>query len=223
MIPHLPVRPLIDSLMTLSLLLLMSFPIMPFILHAALGFLLALLLTVHVCLQRRWYSTLGKGRYSPARTVQTAVILILPAVFSLSLLSGCLLLFPEIPLFQPLIAPARQLHLSMSYWAFLLSSVHLGFHGEPLLRRFQAPLLRRPRRFHLCRYAFLLASVCGLFLLIQSDIPSYLFFQSEFAFLDFRKPAVQIFLEQCLLMAGISFLSAQLLHPPFLKKKENRP
>lgn len=111
-----------DLAMTVLLLLLMAYSLVGEVLHEWMGIAMLALFVLHHIWNRAWYKSIGRGRPSPYRAVQTAMNLLLFAVVLGMLLSG-LILSQHILDFLPLQRGetiARTLHLPLSYWGFLL-------------------------------------------------------------------------------------------------------
>ena len=82
-------------------------------------------------LNRKWYTAVFKGRYTPARIMQTAVNFLLLLCFILTMISGIMIskhlfVFMKINIAGDLM---RKMHLCAANWAFVLMSFHAGTHG----------------------------------------------------------------------------------------------
>ncbi|MBR3270770.1 MAG: hypothetical protein IKI59_02510, partial [Clostridia bacterium] len=84
---------------------------------------------------------------------------------------------------------ARQFHLAMSYWSFVLMGVHLGLHLPTMTATWNKTV-----KTTLAILCTVIAGV-GLWLFIKSGITDYMFFRSPFAFFDYDKSGVLVFLE----------------------------
>ena len=99
---------------------------------------------------------------------------------------------------------ARQMHLSMSYWAFVLMGLHLGFHIPAM-----AAKLNKTAKTVLTA-VFAVAAAAGLYLFLRSGMADYMLFRVPFAFLDYDKAAALAFLENLLMLLFWSFAGTQL-------------
>ena len=122
----------LDIMMTLVSIALMggNFLFPADIVHEILGVALFVLWTVHIALNRRWYSAIFRGKYNPYRIMQTVInccILICTIFLMISgiILSNHLFTFLNI---QSGLGFARIAHLLSSHWYYLFMSLHIGLH-----------------------------------------------------------------------------------------------
>ena len=99
---------------------------------------------------------------------------------------------------------ARQTHLSMSHWAFVLMGLHLGFHIPAM-----AAKLGKSAKTVLTA-AFALAAGVGLYLFLRGGMLDYMLFRVPFAFLDYDKAAALVFGENLLMLLFWAFAGTQL-------------
>ena len=85
-----------------------------------------------------------------------------------------------------------RMHLSMSYWAFVLMGLHLGMHIPAMT----AGLKLKDRTKAILRCIFTCIGGIGLWLFLRNDMPNYLFFRVPFAFLDYEKAGWLVFFEK---------------------------
>lgn len=153
----------IDLLMTVLLLFLMARQLTGDSAHEWLGAGMLILWIAHHILNRSWYSHLLKGKYTPARILQTVTNLaVLLSMFGL-MVSG-IILSREVFAFLPIsggIALARSLHVLSAFWGFVLMALHLGLHWNRILgmvRKVAGPVSSKPLRILLRIAAALIAS-----------------------------------------------------------------
>ena len=95
---------------------------------------------------------------------------------------------------------ARLLHMAGSYWAFVLTALHLGLHWAMILQRL-GRALHRGQAGKTCRTLLRLAgaavAVYGLTAFFRRGLPTYLFVQRHFVFFDFRRT-------DCTVLSGLS-------------------
>ncbi len=202
----------IDFLMTVLLLLLMAYQITGQELHEWIGIGMLVLFVAHNLLNLRWYGNLFKGKYKLLRIIQTVINLsLLLTMFCLGF-SGIVMsrhVFADFPINRPM-ATARTMHLSASYWCFVLISTHLGLHWSMILGMFRK-LLKRKKIFNIIicilRTAALLFAGYGLYLFIQKNIISYMFLKVQFVFFDFEQSAVSVVMEYLTMMGFWIFTS----------------
>ena len=123
---------LVDVLMTLALLFLMGYQFWGDVAHEWVGGGMFLLFIVHHILNKGWYQTLFGGKYVPVRIFQMIVdVLVFLSMIGL-MVSGIMLsnrVFAFLNIHGGM-SFARLLHMSASYWGFVLMALHLGCIGE---------------------------------------------------------------------------------------------
>lgn len=202
--PKMKIKLGIDFLMTGLLLLLMAFQVTGDELHEWFGAAMIVLFITHNILNIRWYKNLFKGKYKPVRILGTILnFAVLAALLSLGF-SGIVMsrhLFAFLPINGGM-ALSRALHLSGSYWGFVLMSLHLGLHWSMILgmfRKYTGGKKSSVLMWLLRAAAFGIAGY-GAFCFIRADIVSYMFLKTEFAFFDFEKNAALVFAENIAMM-----------------------
>lgn len=173
--------------------------------------MLVLFLAHHI-LNRGWYKSLFKGRYTPRRVVQICADTLLLITMLAQMYSG-IVMSRHVFAFLPIdggMALARRLHILGAYWGFILMSVHLGLHWNMFLgmarKRTGMTAPSKPRNLLLFLIGLLIA-VYGAFVFIDRDFPTYLFLQSEFVFLDYGEPLWSFYLDYISLMGLWVFLA----------------
>lgn len=185
----------IDFLMTILLLLLMAYQIIGDKLHEWFGAAMLILFIVHNVLNIKWYGALFKGKYKPLRIFVTvlnfaALAAIIMLGWSGIVMSRHVFKFLNI---KSGMALARRMHLCVSYWGFTLMSLHLGAHWGVILAKF--PKAKKPALTWIFRIISAAVSVYGAVVFVRSNIISYMFLKTDFAFLDFEKSAALVFAE----------------------------
>lgn len=189
-------RILIDVCMTVLLLFLMMYQITGQELHEWFGMGMLVLFLLHNWLNRKWYGNLLKGKYSKFRFFQTFVnIGILASMICLGY-SGIIMSRYALRAFQingPM-ATARLIHMSASYWGFVLMSIHLGMHWGQILNT-----MKKAYKNKIILWALRMMSVAiagyGLWCFAQNEILAYMFLQRQFVFFDFEKSIMQVISE----------------------------
>ena len=129
------VRHLVDLLMTVALVLLMAYFLTDQEIHEWLGAGMLVLFVIHHILNFKWLKALDRGKYTPYRVLQTALVLLVLLCMLGSMLSGIWMsryVFDFLPT-QGHMGLARTAHLLCAYWGFLLLSAHLGLHWGIML------------------------------------------------------------------------------------------
>lgn len=196
----------IDLLMTAVLLLLMAYQVTGEKFHEWFGVFMLLLFIIHNILNIRWYGNLFKGKYRLFRMIQTMINFMALAVMLCLAYSGVVMsryVFAALPISGGM-ALARVMHLSGSYWGFVLMSIHLGFHWGMVIGMFRKLGVGKtnPVISWLIRLLSVLIAGYGAFCFHQADIFSYLFLRVEFAFIDYEKNAALV-LFQYMVMMGL--------------------
>ena len=205
-------RPLIDILMTIILLLSMSYELIGpalastlekfgFIfdgydygglIHEWLGMSLIILFFLHLWLNRWWLKSLFKGRYNLTRTILTSIniLLIIDVIFLLT--SGLLMsrMFISAEFLEtdtdPFISFARQAHVVASYWGYVLMSFHAGLNWHIFSAMMFKNLNKKLKIIpHLTALIFM---IYGAFAFIKRQLWEYMTLNTLFVFFDFEEP-----------------------------------
>ena len=201
------IKRIVDAAMTVLLLLLMAYQVTGEVLHEWIGISMTVLVIIHQILNRKWYGVLFKGKYNPYRSVTTILSILLLASFALTAFCGMSMSCHAVPFLYGM-APvtfARQMHLSMSHWAFVLMGLHLGLHIPAMT----AGLKVNDKTGTLLACVFACIGGIGLWLFLRSGIPNYLFFRVPFAFLDYEKARGLVVLENLLMLSFWAFIGTQ--------------
>ena len=197
-------RRIIDVCMTLVLLVLMAYQVTGETVHEWTGILMTVLVITHQVLNRRWYKSLFKGKYNPYRTLTTAVNILLLLSFAFTAFSGMAMSRHAVP-FMNGMAPAslaRQMHLAMLHWSFVLMGTHLGLHIPAMA----SGMKLEGRKKTIAVAVFCAIACAGMFLFIRNGMFNYMFFRSAFAFLDYEKAGVLVFLENLTMLLAWAFI-----------------
>ncbi len=195
---------IVDAAMTAVLLCLMAYQVTGEAAHEWCGIAMTALVIMHQILDRKWYGALLKGKYHAYRIAATILNMLLLASFALTAFCGMSMSSHAVPFLYGMtrVSFARQTHLSMSHWTFVLVGLHLGFHIPAMTAK-------------LCKTAkaaltavFACAAGVGLYLFLRSGTADYLLFRVPFAFLDHDKAAWLVFLENLLMLTLWAFLGA---------------
>lgn len=111
----------LDAAMLVVSVLLMASKRTGITLHILLGIVLFVLLTVHNALNASWWGSVGRGRYSRGRWIQTVLNFSLLVDVFVILISG--------------MAYAITLHRFASLLYIVMMLTHLGLHGKRCSRQ----------------------------------------------------------------------------------------
>lgn len=198
-----------DCLMTVVLLLLMSYSLIGEAFHEWLGIVMLLLFFLHQFWNFGWYKNLRKGRYSALRILQTGLIVLILLSMLGSMFSGIALSQYALD-FLPVRsgrAVAKIFHLPCAYWSFVLMSLHLGLHWGMVLsmaRRLVGG--KSPAGTAVARAFGGLAAVYGAVSFYRHDLLSYLLLRTHFVFFDFEQPPALFFADYSSIMGLFVFL-----------------
>lgn len=197
---------IIDLLMTLVLLCLMAYQVCGEVLHEWGGMLMTLLLMVHHILNRKWYASLFKGRYNAYRVVTVVVNTLLLGCIALTALCGMSMSAHAVPFLYGLlpVSFARQVHLALSYWSFVLMGFHLGLHIPAMTagRKWKGKLKTA------LALVWTVAAGLGFWLFVKNGLQDYMFFRTPFASFDYDKAAVLVFAENLAILGAFALSGA---------------
>lgn len=223
--PFLKLKIGIDLLMTVGLLLSMSYLLIGKTFHEFNGAFLLVLIIVHNVLNRKWYKGLFSGRYRAVRIYQTVInILMFLAVFC-SILTGIILsqvVFGFIPA-SGLTGFARALHLPAVYWSFTLISMHLGLHWGlilGLINRATGQKTSSRVGVWVLRLLGFIIVIIGIRAFIKHDLWSYMTMQNQFVFFDVDQHLVFFFAEYIAMITMWAWISYYL--KKLIEKVEGR-
>ena len=198
-----------DILMTIILLLLMAYSVVGEVAHEWLGIGMFVLLILHHFLNSRWSRNLCKGKYTPSRILQTALVVLVLISMLGSMISGIVLSRHALA-FLPITGGqswARTLHMLSAYWGFVFISLHLGLHWSMMLgmaeKMFKNPSQARK---WVMRILGVLIAGYGVYAFFKREIGSYLLLKNQFVFFDFSEPLVLFLLDYIAVMGLYVFM-----------------
>lgn len=204
-----------DIFMLVILSLLMAYSLIGECFHEIAGTLMLVFFVLHHVLNRKWYPALFKGKYYARRICMTVLDVLLLAAMILQPLSGILMskyLYTFLPI-GGLSAQARDIHLFIGYWSFVLMCIHGGTHLYYPVRK----LYKQNRRAGIVLSAVCTAVSCyGGYAFMKRQFPDYMFRRTLFAFFDFSEPRVLFFLDYVAVMflfASIGSLTMKITEP----------
>lgn len=199
------IKIVIDVLMTVVMLLLMSYSMVGEAVHEWLGIGMFVLFIVHHILNSNWSRSLFKGRYTPFRILQTVLVVLALASMLGSMVSGIVLSRHALS-FLPISGGqswARTLHMLSAYWGFVIISLHLGLHWNIMVgmakRMFHKPSAIRT---WIVRTVGLLVAGYGVYAFVKRQIGSYMFLKIQFVFFDYEEPLI-LFLADYIAVMGL--------------------
>ena len=220
----------VDILMTAILLLLMAYslvygssPAVGEAVHEWLGVAMFVLFVLHHFLNRKWWLSIHKGKYTPYRVVQTTLVALVLLAMCGSMVSGILLsrtVFSFLGI-RGGQAAARIVHMLCAYWGFVFLSLHLGLHWRVIMGM-AGKFMKKPSKFRkrTIRSMAVLIVAYGAYAFMKWDFGNYMFLRYHFVFFDFEKPLV-LFLLDYIAVMGL-FVCAGYYFAVLLTQKSKR-
>lgn len=203
------IKIIIDVLMTAALLFLMPYELVGEAAHEWIGGGMLVLFVIHHILNRKWTGNLLKGKYTPLRMVQTALVLLVLVSILGSMISG-IILSRHVFAFLNITGAAsfaRNIHMICAYWGFAWMSLHLGLHWSMMIgmagKMFEKPSAIRK---WIARAVALTIAGYGIYAFVKRDIGSYMMMQVHFVFLDYEEPLIFFILDYMAAMGLFVFI-----------------
>lgn len=210
--PKVTIKIVVDILMTLALLFLMGYQFWGDAAHEWAGAGMFLLFIIHHILNGNWHKNLFHGRYSPSRLFML-IIDCLVFLSMIGLMISGIMLSNHVFAFLGIrggMSFARLLHMSSSYWGFVLMSLHLGIHWGMLLGMMKRALkLEGDLKKGKIVFPVLGAVIAfyGLTVFIRRNLLTYMLLRTQFVFLDFNEPVPLFYLDYLAMMGTFIFLA----------------
>ena len=191
--------------MMLLLPLWMAYSLLGEAFHEVAGTLMLALFILHHWLNRRWWKSLFRGKYSLQRFFRTALNLLLLLFMICQPLCGILMskhLYTFLPA-DGVSSVARAIHLPLANWGFVLMSFHAGTHLDTMLPKEKKAIILD---------ILAAISIYGIYAFFKRQIPAYMFLRLPFAFFDYSEARIFFFadyLSVMVLFATLGFLLFQ--------------
>ncbi|MGN0729644.1 DUF4405 domain-containing protein [Treponema sp.] len=184
------IRRALDLAMTILSVLLMGglFLFPSDVVHEILGVALIFLWASHIVLNRNFYKSLFKGKYTPFRIVMTVINTALLASCVLLAVSG-VMLSNHIFVFLGIehgMGFARLAHLAASHWYYILIALHFSLHAGAVFSGLKLKEKSRAVRV-IVNCAVGALSLYGLFAFVRLGLWKYMFLAQEFFFFDMQR------------------------------------
>lgn len=212
----------VDVLMTALFLVLMAYHITGNRLHEWLGILLYVLFLLHHVLNRKWIASLLKGRYNAVRILMLTINVLLFAAMLGMMISGALLSRDALR-FLNLRAGmfGRRLHMISTAWGYVLMSMHIGLHFGTMLNAIRKKGSAPKKEWILVGRCLLIGLLAyGVYAFFVRQIPDRMLLLMEYAFFDYREPAVLFFADYLTILILFATLTYALM--TFFKKMKRR-
>ena len=200
---------IVDVCLTVLLLCLMSYQVVGEMLHEWFGIGMTVVLIIHHFLNIKWYGALFKGKYTAYRIITTVINTLLLTSIALTAFCGMSMSNHAVPFLYGManMVFARTAHLALSYWSFILMGLHLGLHLPVMTAKIKPGKTAKV----ICTGLFTVIAGIGLWLFIKNGIPGYITFRTHFAFFDYDKAAVLVFLENLAIEFFFAFIGANVV------------
>lgn len=206
----------IDILLAVVLLAFMSYQATGEKIHEWTGIALTVIVISHLIMNRKFFSSVGKGKYSAYRSVLTLTDILLLLCFFITAICGMSMSGYAVPFLNGIIPVsfARTAHLAFSHWTFAIMGLHIGYH-------LSAPITKTDKKKKAVILSVLgTASAFGIYLLVRNGVFGYMFFIKRFAFFDYEKAAVLVILENMLML--LPFILAGIVLAVILTAKKKK-
>lgn len=207
----------IDIIMIAVMLFLMAMQVTKQEIHEWLGIGMFVLVIAHHILNRKYYAAVFKGKYTPLKVFMLIVNTALLLRFIATPMTGMLMSRYATPFLNSVIGTAipRKLHLMLTYWSFVLMGMHSGLHLGIITAKLKNKAVKVIAFVLMCG-----VPVYGIYLFAKANIFDYMLMKTQFAFLDYSKPAWQIIIENLAMLLAWAF--AAYLVSLVLKKIKRR-
>ena len=200
----------LDILMTILSIILMGGTVLfpDDRIHQICGISLIVLWVVHIVLNRRWYSSLFKGKYQPFRIMQLVVNCGVLICAFLLMISGLLMAwFIPADWVGGALGFARTTHLLTSHWYYIFMAFHIGLHSAMIAGKIKIHGI-------VPRVVCIIISLYGVYAFITRGLWKYMFGLQQFFFFDFERGYVLFALDYVaiiVLFGTVSYYIGKLL------------
>lgn len=215
--PQMIVKMSIDLVMTVLLLVQMSYMLIGNTVHEWIGAAMLILLILHHGLNIRWYRNLFKGKYSGFRILQ--IVVNFAVLFSmLGLMVSGIVMSRAVFSFLPIdggMGFARMLHMVTAYWGFLLMSIHFGLHWGMIMHMARKiGKQKEASEIHtwVLRVLAVLISGFGVYAFLKHNLISYMLLKNQFVFFDMQQPLISFLAEYVAMMGLWIFITYYISH-----------
>ncbi|GHU13717.1 membrane protein [Betaproteobacteria bacterium] len=204
-------RIIIDIAMTLLLLCAYAYRITGDAAHEWIGVCVFALFIAHNVINRTWYKTIFKGKYTLRRTVMTACNAALVFTFAVVIITG-LLQSRAVLAFLHLRGGMllRQIHTTAAYWGLPLIGVHLGLHWGMFVkgtRKISGVNNENRARMVAAKVTAFLFAAFGVWASFDRDMFAKLFLGFSFDYWDESRPAILFFAAMLSIIAVYVFVT----------------
>ncbi|MBQ8913600.1 MAG: DUF4405 domain-containing protein [Lachnospiraceae bacterium] len=193
-------RMIIDILMVVLLPLLMAYSLIGEKLHEILGISIFALFIAHHIINRKWWTSLFKGKYNSVRILNTVVNLFLAVFMILQPISGILMskYILKNVMISGTASTMRKIHMTLAYWGFVMLSFHLGLHIKAMSEKINKHMNKTVRI--IIAVIILFIAAYGVYAFKKRGLGDYLMMKVMFAFFDYKESKVRFLLDYAAIM-----------------------
>jgi hypothetical protein len=228
--PSIAARLTIDLTMTVLMLFALAYRITGDVAHEWIGITVGVLFILHNIINRRWYTTLFKGKYHFRRILNTVCNLLL--LVTMTVLCVCGILHSR-TVFAFMNFPGgmllRQAHTMAAYWGLIIVAVHIGLHAEMIINAMRKMLkitVANRIRTIVLRILALLIFIYGVWASFDRDMFAKLFLGFSFDFWPLERPAILFFIMNFSIMSiyifGIYYILKLLTYKNTVYKPDSK-
>ena len=167
------------------------------------------LFILHHVLNKAWCRNLRRGKYTPFRIMQTALVMLALLSMLGSMVSGIILSRYALA-FLPITGGqswARIVHMLCAYWGFVFISLHLGIHWSMMMGMVKTLFKKSsPVRKGIARGLGFLIAGYGLYAFFKREIGSYMLLKNQFVYFDLDEPLIYFLLDYVAVLGLFAFL-----------------
>ena len=196
----------VDFGMTALLPVLMCYALVGEALHEWAGIAMFVLFLLHHGMNWSWHKNLFRSSYNAVRSLGTAINILIFLLMLALTVSGIVMsrhAFAFLSIDKGM-SSARIIHLAGSYWCYVLTSLHLGFHGAMLMGMMRKAChikeASKARKISLRFVAAVLAAY-GVYAFIKRGFIEYMLLRTHFALFDFSELLVFFLADYLSIMA----------------------
>lgn len=206
------------SIMAISIIIAMSYRVTDNIIHEVNGIVIITLFALHNVINRKWYKSIGKGRYDIYRVLCTTVNILIVLMILILIINGVLLprtIVPFIDAGESMLP--KRMHTFAAYWLFILISIHMGLYWRKVYNSLKLRLNRAILIF--IRLSAFLVAVCGIYASLSRQVGARLIMYHSFDFHDPSEPAIYFILSNFVIMWLYAFSAYYLSRLPIKARK----
>ena len=190
-------RIIIDVLMYIIFIVLMGHHITENKIHEILGIVMFILFIIHNLLNFKFYKTIFKGKYNLKRLFLTTMDVLLLVCFIGIIISSINI---SSDIFEFLNIQTKswglKLHMLSTSWGFIMMSIHLGLHLNPLLNKINTKM--KKSTFEYIYYLlFIVLIIYGIYSFIKQNYISDMFVLSSFKAYNYDESPFVFYLHTC--------------------------